>query len=385
MARPNSTSVPARTLERALLAAARLDEAASRSPVSAGWLQRSRFAAAERLAAAEGHAQAPDRLLAAVLGLPVSAHADGGATAAALRWFAGVRGQRGGDRRQKSEVRGDATVSAEPDPAAAALAGRVAAAAARLAAQRSSRAGVLGGLPGSIAALMAEGMGFATVLAAIPRFLAEARVLSAAWPAFAVVPEGGGPEASGWAGRLLGALADQADAERLALDRLEASWAGWHDGLGALRSNARLPRLLQLVASLPGLSSVFVAERLTTPHRSCTVAGASFLLKSLVARGVLVEASRRRSWRLYVPADLALLRDIVRPPGPRKRKAAPDRQELLADERAPLSLDGIELTRLERARPFSDRDAEWAALIADIDRAALKARIVIERKTSSET
>jgi len=56
-----------------------------------------------------------------------------------------------------------------------------------------------------------------------------------------------------------------------------------------------------------------------------------------------------------------------------------------SDQRAPLSLDGIELTRLERARSFSDRDAEWAALIADIDRAALKARIVIERKTSSET
>ncbi len=83
-----------------------------------------------------------------------------------------------------------------------------------------------------------------------------------------------------------------------------------------------------------------------------------------------------------MPADLAPLREIVRPPGPRKQKAAPDRQELLADERAPLSLDGIELTRLERARPFSDRDAEWAALIADIDRAALRARRYLKRKTS---
>ena len=386
MPRKSVRSALPRQLERAIAAAAALDAAAKRSPVRAGWLQRSRIAAAQRLAACDGEAADPDRLLAALLDLPIRRTADGGAIIRALGWL-------------RLWLEAD-TAPALDRPAAADWTGRIGPASFQASSSasagvhvalaclvthhRSGRAGVVGSLPVGVAAAIAQGVPFAAALAAIPYALQVAGIVTEAWPALSPVPDGPTDD-SLWPSRLFEAFADQAERELAALDRLEMSWRHWHIDIGALRGNSRLPQLLHLAASLPGLSSAYVARRLGTAERPCTVPGASFLLNELGRRGVLVEVSLRQSWRLYVPADLAHLQLLPRRGrGTMHRPAAePERADLLGDDRPAVSLEGMIVTRIEHPAVSSAVEADWTELIADIERATQRAKGLIERTTGA--
>ncbi|MFC3216151.1 hypothetical protein [Novosphingobium panipatense] len=65
--------------------------------------------------------------------------------------------------------------------------------------------------------------------------------------------------------------------------------------------SGRPPRLLALTHHRPLLSPQGVADAL-----ALSVAGASKLLERAVAADLLVEITQRRSWRLFLPPDLAV-------------------------------------------------------------------------------
>jgi hypothetical protein len=132
--------------------------------------------------------------------------------------------------------------------------------------------------------------------------------------------------------------------------------------MGGLPRNQQ-PALLHLVAGLPALSPAYVARTWSKAGGSCSTAGASYLLTQLVGLGIVAEATGRRTWRLYVPADLAHLRQFGRP----LRAGKGDARDLLADDRAPIVLDGITATPLAPMAMPGPVEADWAAMMAAID------------------
>jgi hypothetical protein len=164
------------------------------------------------------------------------------------------------------------------------------------------------------------------------------------------------------------------------LERLALAWRRWHDQLGSRRETSRLAEVLHLAAILPALSAAFVARRLATPARDCPARGASFPLRELAAEGILAEITGRRSWRLFVPADLAYLRQLERFRGALAIGRQPASAMIMrerAEETAKAALPPITgRPRLVMTEPV---EADWAALMADIDQATLKAAACLDR------
>lgn len=92
-------------------------------------------------------------------------------------------------------------------------------------------------------------------------------------------------------------------AARTGLERLDQLERFYRDAQRAIVTQFRpgaLPRLLAITAYQPLLSPRSVAGRL-----DITLPGASKLLERAAEAGLLVEITQRRSWRLFLPADLA--------------------------------------------------------------------------------
>ena len=360
-----SDRVPAAAIERTVAAIVGLDRAAARSPVRAGWLQRSRIDAAIRAAAADGIPVDRGAFLAVLLGLPQRRPDEG--THRALRWLkilltlapggsrpgAGAAGQ---DMLQPLDAMAAAAVGADPIGVRTAIA-------AYERARRAAGVGVVAALgEGLRLALDGDGSPGAAVVA-IPFHLARTGLISEPWPGLVPAPI----VSTGRLGLgVLDALADQAVNELAALDRLDAAWCRWHAKVAAAgtRSNSRLPALLHLVATMPAVSPAYVTQA-WAKTMPCTAAGASHLLRQLVALDIVAEATGRQTWRLYVPADLTHLRQFGRPLDAGKGKLDP--RDLLADDRAPMTLDGMTTMPLEPMVMPGPVEEDWAAMMAAID------------------
>lgn len=95
------------------------------------------------------------------------------------------------------------------------------------------------------------------------------------------------------------------------LARLDALERVFRDAQRALLAEYRpgaLPRLLALVLHRPLLSPQRVADLL-----DLSVAGASKLLERGAATGLIIEITQRRSWRLFLAADLAVEFGFAKP------------------------------------------------------------------------
>ena len=368
MPRKPALSASPALIEKAIIACIRLDSAVLKSPVRHGWLQRSRINAAARMTAGEGDNPDPDRLMAAFLQIPFKARADAGAAARGVAWL-------------ETWLALGGAPPAEPRPPVAEQVREVGVAVSHLrAAARSGRGGVFRALPAGLAAAQAAGVPGPSAFAAIPAFLASVGVIAQAWPGLAPLPE---PISSDriFAQHLLMGLEQQATHELRQLEALEKAWASWQGAIADQRSNSRLPRLLHLVASFPALGSVFVAKRLSASSRSCTVPGASFMLDALVKRGILVEASGRRSWRRYVPADLAHLQGRSATKQLKPGQGMPAPADVFADARPDVSIDGLEFRPLALRELPSVSDTDWEALLAEIDSVNRRAKDRLKART----
>lgn len=125
------------------------------------------------------------------------------------------------------------------------------------------------------------------------------------------------PDDNDWLAVLRGLEA----AARLGLERLHELERFHRDAQRAIVEQFRpgaLPRLLALSAHQPLLSPQSVSTRL-----SLSVAGASKLLERAVAANLLIEITQRRSWRLFLPRDLAIEFGYAKASRGRPRAEAP--------------------------------------------------------------
>jgi hypothetical protein len=307
--------------------------------------------------------------MATMLGLPSRWNHDPGARAVATGWLEHLR------------------LRTTPAQASGALAGTPAlesACSAILGHFRQLRAGALRALPGGVIAALAAGVDPATSLAAIPLMLCKLGVVRQPWPA--LVPAWPGDPAGDenrWTRSLIDNLCTSAEAEFASLETLEGAWRRWHQSLPALRGNARLPQLLHLLAHSPGVSAVLAARYLSRLGRKCTVPGASFLLRALVERHIVVEVSGRRSWRFYVPSDLARLKGLNIDPARAGLKGRAGPAELFADSLPPVTLEDIEVTPL-RFPPPAVSEIDWGSLFAEIDAANQRVRVHLDRHAGGQ-
>lgn len=109
----------------------------------------------------------------------------------------------------------------------------------------------------------------------------------------------------------LAVLRGLTSAAETGLERLHSLERGYRDAQRAIAAEYRpgaLPTLLALIQHRPLLSPQSVADRL-----ALSIAGASKLLDRAAAAGLLVEITRRRSWRLFLTPDMAIAFGYARP------------------------------------------------------------------------
>ncbi|WP_052757542.1 hypothetical protein [Sphingobium chungbukense] len=108
------------------------------------------------------------------------------------------------------------------------------------------------------------------------------------------------PDGSDW----LATVRSIEEAARTGLERLHDVERFHRDAQRAIVAEFRpgaLPALLALAIHLPLLS-----PRAVSAHLEITVAGASKLMERTASAGLLIEITQRRSWRLFLPPDLAI-------------------------------------------------------------------------------
>lgn len=119
----------------------------------------------------------------------------------------------------------------------------------------------------------------------------------------------------------LGVLNTLEAAARTGLERLHDLERVYRDAQRAIVAEYRpgaLPRLVALTCFQPLLGPQAVANRL-----GLSVAGASKLLERAASIGLLVEIVERRSWRLFLAADLAVAFGFAQPKRGRPRTEPP--------------------------------------------------------------
>lgn len=148
-------------------------------------------------------------------------------------------------------------------------------------------------------------------------------------------------------------------AASMGLERLDQLERLYRDARRAIAREFRagaLPSLLALSMSRPLLSPQSVANFL-----NMSVAGASKLLERAVGSGLIVEVTRRRTWRVFLSADVARAFGLVKPgPGrPRKEPPAldptPDLSEVLSvfdEQMAEIELMLVNSGRHRAVLPF---------------------------------
>jgi len=124
------------------------------------------------------------------------------------------------------------------------------------------------------------------------------------------------PAESDWLAALR-AIETAADKGLSRLERLEAIYRDAQRSIEREYRPGALPLLLALSCHRPVLSPQFVAATL-----DLSVSGASKLLQRAVSTGLLVEVTKRRTWRVFLAADLAVEFGYVRPRRGRPRADA---------------------------------------------------------------
>ncbi len=339
-----SLSLPpcAGALEEAAGTIARLDQALDAHPLAPAFLYRARLDAVRRQATADGAAIDPWHLAATLEGLRLRMdHAlhivDRGAIFAAARTAFGLH---------QWITTPDFDQEGEVQTAERHLAVRPSSSKLLSAAVQVRRWLEMGGTRPPIRAALIRLWGTHRLLR-LPVPLTGPRALLAD-------PAGG---SAAWEDRFLGALAREArDFHQMLLD-LERGWLAARARVAGRRSTSRAAAAVDVLAAAPLLSATSLAAML-----GMSVKGATGLLDSFVADGIVVEVTHRAKRRLFGLAGLAPLRDgttAPRRPQPGRPRGRPRRIEAdPVDGPPPASLPPI--SRFER--PAIDYGALEAAV-----------------------
>jgi hypothetical protein len=138
---------------------------------------------------------------------------------------------------------------------------------------------------------------------AAPGLLGGRLPLAAASPLAAGRTSTEGEGVTAWLARALTALGKEAEAASGRLVELTSQHCAWHKVLrqAGPRGHSRAPAVLDLLAITPVLSASLVAR-----HVGCTPQGASGILQQLAELGVLIQATTRSRWKIFLASDLAL-------------------------------------------------------------------------------
>ena len=352
-------------LEDAAGAIARLDQALAVHPLQAAFLYRARLEAVRRQAVVDGAAIDPWHLAAMLEGVRLRMdHAlhvvDRGAIFAAARTaFALHQWLTAPDFDQEGAVQAAARhLAAGPAP------------------------GTLLGAAGQVRTWLAAGGARPAIRAALIRHWTRQRRLGVAVPLTGAralaweATDGAGEGAFGaptWEMRFLAALAAEAGDFAQLLRDLEHGWRAARARAGGQRRTSRAAAAIDALAAAPLLSATSLAGIL-----GMSVKGATGLLDTFVADGIVVEVTHRARRRLFGLAGLAPLRDgtaaprrpqLGRGPGRPRREAAEP-----ADASPPVVLPPV--SRFER--PAIDYAALEAA-VADCERAIRATRQALDR------
>lgn len=158
--------------------------------------------------------------------------------------------------------------------------------------------------------------------------------------------------------RLLKAVAQAASDGTARLVAMETDRARAVAAIVAERRPGLLPRVLAFAQYAPLLS-----PQLVSTHLRISLSGAGKLLARAAARGLWIEVSGRRSWRTYLPPDLAIAFGFAPPQRGRPRSEPPP---LLQDRNLAGIIDAFDMEMDDFSRRYPQL-AELAPLGA-IDR-----------------
>ncbi|MBI1778590.1 MAG: hypothetical protein HYR63_24890 [Proteobacteria bacterium] len=282
--------------EATLIAIGRLERALDRSPLYAVWQLRSELDGALLLLSADGTLVDRDRLYLLMAGLSVERIKDFGAEALALRVLESVRAL----SRKAAITPGEEPVEDSDNKTATHWDREVKDALQEMSEARSGEGDLVSALR-SLRNQILNGATASAAVAALPLHLARKGLVRRYLPALVFRPASvhGGSEQA-WILNALERLAGGAGRGERELDRLTHTWRDWHRRLGPRRSTSSLPRLVNAMLAWPVVTPVQAARSL-----GLSVRGAAKLLSELVHLGILVQATRRQSWRSYLTADLA--------------------------------------------------------------------------------
>ncbi|MDX3911706.1 MAG: hypothetical protein QHC67_18185 [Sphingobium sp.] len=148
----------------------------------------------------------------------------------------------------------------------------------------------------------------------------------------------------------LAAINGLGSAARTALARLNDLEQIYRRGLRAVACEYRpgaLPSLLALLLMRPMVSPQTVADML-----QFSVAGASKLIQRAVAAGMLVEITKRKTWKAFLPPDLAVHFGFA---SPRRGRPRLDPPALPADRNMAAALDAFDTEMAAIDRLLSSR------------------------------
>ncbi len=310
--------------ESALLWVARLDEALRGDPLLPAWRQRAMVREAARAAASDGLMVDMVRLGGLLAGLPLRHLADFGAERHALEVLVGLRN----------------LAANTPND-------RVRAALSRMKAEHKPGRNLLEAAARGMLAHLADGGAREDARLALPLYLLDTGVVRSG-PLPCLTGSGafraeGSPRdlAAGFHEALCRDLAGEARNGLDDLIDLRRAWRSWRRRLGPRRSTSQLPALVDYAAACQAVTPAQVAQ-----HFDLSLRGAGKLLAELAELGILVDASGRETWKVYVTEDLKSVREEVErvqparagdpTPSPKPGKPPPPRPAAL--EADPLEL-----------------------------------------------
>lgn len=120
------------------------------------------------------------------------------------------------------------------------------------------------------------------------------------------------------------ALHDGAVRGRRELDTLTLNWNRWMRLLGTRRSTSRHARVLAAVVGMTDATPTGIARLFSMTSR-----GAAFILEELAGLGILIEASGRATWQVFIADDMPF--DGGRAVPPRPEVEVPDLAGVFAE------------------------------------------------------
>lgn len=378
--------------EQALISIGRLEHALDSSPLEDVWHLRMQLDAASQLMECDGLKVDRDRLHVLMCGLPIERHRDNGVEARALRMVASLRRLARRTAARRLGTAPVATADDEIEPGIGAWDDSVDLCLVTMAEERATE-GALIATALALRGWIMKGGAASAGMAALPAQLVLGGLAKrylpcfvAAWRKAALVE---GEREDEWLRRFLDGFAHAAEKGERTLGALQLARREWHRRLGSRRSTSRLPRLVDAMLALPVVAPAQAARVM-----GLTVGGATKLITELVALGILIETTRRKSWRRFLTADLAvaaqLAIDAASLPPPRPAKKADDDAPAFAlppdemaatavyEERAPAPAARREFGAgpVLAVEPLADIDL--SQVYAELDRVTKRVRASIE-------